>query len=201
MANPTSQTLGAAAGRELAGVIGFFDHPERLIEATAKVRDARYESFDAYTPYPVHGLLDAQGLERSPLPFITFAAGLTGCSLGFLLQYWTSAVSWPINVAGKPLNSLPAFVPVMFECTILFAGLATVGGMFFLNGLPNVKRKAFDPSLTRDRFAIVIEPPQKKKANGPASGSYKPFDEAEVKQFLTQLGAKDVKSVYSEGWF
>ena len=193
---------GIQNGRHPAGVIGYFDDPHSLIEATKKVRDARYKDFDAFTPYPVHGLLDAQGLKRSPLPFVTFAAGLTGCTLGFLLQYWTSAVDWPLIVGGKPFNSWPAFVPVMFECTILFAGLATVGGMFFLNGLPNMSRKAFDTRLTRDRFAILIEAPDKaEKSEKHNSGNYKPFVDTEASDLLKRVGAKEVRSVYSEGWF
>lgn len=187
----------SSTGKQLAGVIGYFDDPNSLIAATEKVRDAKYKDFDAYTPYPVHGLLTAQGLERSSLPFVTFAAGLTGCSLGFLLQYWTSVVDWPLNIAGKPFNSLPAFIPVIFECTILFAGLATVAGMFIINGLPNLKRKAFDPSITRDRFALVIEPSGKPEKDS----KYKPFDESEAQEFLKKTGAKEVRLVYSEGWF
>lgn len=193
--------------RHLAGVIGFFASPQALLKATEKVKNAKYRSFDAFTPFPIHGLDAAQGLKRSALPFVTFAAGLTGCTLGFLLQYWTSAVDWPLIVGGKPFNSWPAFVPVMFECTILFAGLATVGGMFIFNGLPNHHRKAFDSGLTRDRFALVIEAPfvsddaeiaeeQQKKNKG-----FKPFQEAEALDFLRQSGATEVKSVYTEGWF
>ena len=127
MANPQG-------GKQLAGVIGYFEDDHDLIHAMEQVREAKYQYFDAFTPYPVHGLDAAQGLKRSPLPFVTFAAGITGCTLGFLLQYWTSAVDWPINVGGKPMNSWPAFIPVTFECTVLFAGLATVGAMFLLNG-------------------------------------------------------------------
>jgi hypothetical protein len=191
----------SSSDRQLAGVIGFFDDPQSLIAATEKVRDAKYGNFDAYTPFPVHGLLGAQGLARSPLPFVTLAAGITGCTLGFLLQYWTSAVDWPINISGKPFNSLPAFIPVIFECTILFAGLATVAGMFIINNLPNLKRKAFDPSITRDRFALVIEPPSGKKALNESPSGNKAFNETEAQEFLKKTGAKDVRSVYSEGWF
>jgi hypothetical protein len=195
--------------RQLAGVIGFYDDPTSLISATAKVRDARYHRFDAFTPFPVHGLEAAQGLKRSPLPFVTFIAGLTGFSLAFLFQYWTSAVDWPLIIGGKPFNSWPAFVPIMFELTVLFAALSTVGAMFAFNGLPNLKRKAFDPSLTRDKFALLIEAPtpvdqededaverQKRQLKG-----YKEFSEAEVAQFLKAAGAREVRSVYVEGWF
>jgi hypothetical protein len=200
---------GSGNGRHVSGVIGFFDSPEILLEAMRKVRAARYQHFDAFSPYPVHGLEAAQGLRRSPLPFVTFGAALTGCSLGFLLQYWTSAVDWPLNVGGKPFNSWPAFVPVMFECTILFAGLATVAGMFLFNGLPNTRRKIFDPSLTRDRFAIVVEAPVRNEDDedaeeaAPKRGGqiYKDFKESEVQDFLRSAGAREIRSVYTEGWF
>src|SRR4051812_33512415 len=99
---------------KLAGVIGFFDSPKSLLEATRKVRDARYQHFDAYTPYPVHGLEAAAGLKRSPIPYVTLVAGGTGTICAFLLQYWTSAIDWPLVVGGKPFNSWPAFVPIMF---------------------------------------------------------------------------------------
>ena len=200
MANPRNE-------KRLAGVIGFFDHEGDLVTATEKVKNAKYQHFDAFSPYPVHGLDSAQGLKRSPLPLVTFAAGITGCTLGFLLQYWTSAVDWPLNVGGKPFNSWPAFVPVMFELTILFAGLATAGGMFLFNGLPNVKRKIFDPKITRDQFALVIEAnigsedTEAEEHLKEKSKNFKAFVESEAIDFLKNAGAKEVKSVYTEGWF
>ncbi len=196
-------------GKQLAGVMAIFDNPAALLEATKKVRDQKYEIFDVFTPYPVHGLDEAQGLKRSPIPFITFIAALTGCSIGFILQYWTSAVNWPLNVGGKPFNSWPAFVPVMFELTILFAGLSTVASMIILNGLPNISRKVYDSTVTRDRFAIVVETPKHfgrtaedlEENDIVVPKHFKPFQESEVTQFLTSLGAKEVRSVYAEGWF
>ncbi len=192
-------------GKELVGVVGFFDRPSALMDATRKTRDAGWDSFDVYTPYPMHGLEKAQGLRRSPLPWVTFGAGLTGFTCAFLLQYWTSAVSWPVNIGGKPLNSWPAFVPVLFELTVLFAGLATVAGMFILNGLPNLKRKAFDPSITRDRFAVMIEAPPRPRdedeAPKPLKAGVRPFSESDAGSFLKGVGAQDVRAVYAEGWF
>jgi hypothetical protein len=178
------------ANKEIAGVIGYFDEPGALVEAAHKVRSAGVKDFDAFTPYPVHGLESAHGLERSPLPFVTFAAGIVGCVSGFSLQYWTSAVSWPLIVGGKPFNSWPAFIPITFEATILFAGLATAAGMIIINGLPNITRRAFDPKLTRDRFALLIE-----------SKKGEPFNETEAQATLKKFGAKDVQTVYNEGWF
>ena len=190
---------------QLAGVVGFFDDPGTLIQATAKVRDENYQSWDTFTPYPVHGLEHAQGLKRSPLPYVTFVAGLTGGTLGYLLQYWTSAVDWAINVGGKPFHSGPAFIPITFELTVLFAALSTVGAMFFLNGLPNTKKKIVDPSITRDRFAILIEVPPSVDADNEKAvarqARFKKFDESEAKSLLQKLGAKDIRSVNAEGWF
>lgn len=199
---------------ELAGVVGFFDTPGALIEAMKKVREANYESFDAFTPYPIHGLDKIQGLKRSWIPYVTLGAGLTGFMLAIALQYWTSAVDWPLNVGGKPYWSWPAFVPIMFELTVLLAGLCTVGAMFIANGLPNTSKKSFDPNITRDRFALMIDAPKlateeeleemddaelaKYKAR---LAKYKAFTEEEAKTFLKSTGATEVKSVPVQGWF
>ena len=191
-------------GPGLAGVIGYFENTQNLIEAMEKVRDAKWASFDAFSPFPVHGMDEAQGLKRSPIPYVTFAAGLTGFCLAFLLQYWTSVVDWPLIVGGKPFNSWPAFVPIMFELTVLFAGLCTVGAMFLFNRLPNITRKAFDPKLTRDRFAIVIDAPilddEGEPKVAPKKGT-REFDESAAADFLKKVGATDVRTVYHEGWF
>lgn len=203
-----------AKKQKLAGVVGFFDTASALMEATKKVRDANYESFDAFTPYPVHGLEKAQGLKRSPLPFVTLGAALTGFMCAILLQGWTSVIDWPLNVGGKPFWSWPAFVPIFFELTILFAGLCTVGGMFLLNGFPNTKKRAFDNNITRDRFAIMIDAPRLKTQeelndmddNEVARyqarlARHKAFEESEAKEYLNSIGAQEVKSVEERGWF
>lgn len=193
--------------RPLAGVVGFFEQPSQLIHAMTEVRKANYENFDAYTPFPVHGLDAAQGLKRSPLPYVTLIAGIMGCTLAFSFEYWTSVIDWPLIVGGKPFNSWPAFVPIMFELTVLFGGLLTVAAMFALNRLPNIKRKVFDPSITRDRFALAIEAPApvsaeaQEEETAPKVCEYKKFDEAEATEFLKKLGATEVRTVYAEGWF
>ncbi len=207
MGNPVKQP-------KLAGVVGFFDSASSLMEATKKVKAANYESFDCFTPYPVHGLEKAQGLKRSPLPFVTLGAGLTGFMTAMLLQGWTSVIDWPLNVGGKPLWSWPAFVPIFFELTILFAGLCTVGAMFLLNGFPNTKKRAFDNNITRDRFALMIDAPALKSAEElhemddadvvkyqARLAKFKAFEESEAKTYLSSVGAHEVKSVEARGWF
>lgn len=187
----------------VAGVLGFYTDPNQLLKAMPSVRDAGYEIFDAFTPFAVHGLDDAMGLQRSPIPYVTFCAGLVGAAFGFGYQYWTSAVDWAINVGGKPFNSWPAFVPVMFECTILFAGLSTFAAMIFFNKLPNHKQRSFDPALTNDRFAIFIGKPCDSDDDDELArrAKFKPFDESEAKKLLESLGATGVRVVHEEGWF
>jgi hypothetical protein len=179
------------AVKPIAGVIGFFEDPDALMSATIRVRDSSFKDFEVYTPFPVHGLEEAQGLKRSPVPFVTFAAAMTGLSCGFLIQYYTQVVDWPLVYGGKPFFSLPAFIPVMFECTILFSGIITLLAMFYFNGLPNLTKASLCPSLTNDRFAIVIEP----------EGKTKTLKVDEAIQFLTSLGAKDARVVHQRGWF
>lgn len=136
---------------------GVFDDEGFLLEAIRAVRSAGHGIVDVYSPYAVHGLEHAAGFPRSRMHRVAFAFGSLGvlCALG--LQYWTTAVSWPINVGNKPWNSWPAFIPVSFELTVLFAGVGTV--LVFL-GLARLwpGRKAEMPfeGLTDDRFALGV---------------------------------------------
>lgn len=188
--------------KELAGVIGYFNDPADLVKATKQTREARYQYFDVFTPYPIHGMDEAQGIKRSPIPFVTFIAGLTGGLCAFSLEYWTSVVDWPLNVSGKPFNSWPAFIPVTFELTVLFAGLATAASMIIFNCLPNLKKKAYDPRLMNDKFALIIESPDApEEGEAPQKTNFKDFKESEVAEFLKKQGAADVRTVYNEGWF
>ena len=200
--------------KELSGIVGFYNDPHALKAAMVKLRQANYQDFDAFTPYPIHGMDGAQGLKKSWIPFATLGAGMCGLTCAFLLQWWTSARDWPLIVGGKPFNSLPAFIPIMFELTVLFAGLTTVGAMFFANGLPNLKRKSFDASITSDRFALFIGAPgtvgpdihghiddEKVAKVLKETSKYKRFEESEAQNFLKSIGAQEVRSVYTEGWF
>lgn len=164
-----------------SGVAGIFSDEFKTIEAANKMRLAGYKKFDAITPFPVHGMEEAVGIKRSMIPWVTFFAGLLGCSCGLLLQYWTSAVDWPINVGGKPLFSLPAFIPVTFELTILFAALLSVATMFILNGLPKVNPPIIHPDLTSHKFALWVP------------SSEQGYSVEKVEAFLKELGAEEIK--------
>src|SRR5258708_15843952 len=97
------------------GVMGDVDTPEQLIHAVEKVREAGYRRLDAYAPFPVEGLSEALGLKRNMVPMICLLGGLAGGVGGFFFQYWASAITYPMNIGGRPLNSRPAFIPLPFE--------------------------------------------------------------------------------------
>jgi len=139
-------------------LVAAFDEEHALLGAVRALRAGGHPVLDVFGPHPVHGLDDALGLRPSRLPWVCLAFGLLGLAGGFLLQAWTSAVDWPLDVGGKPLLSWPAFVPVAFELTVLFAGLGSVAAFFFVQrrtgrppGVPGVKPRWLD-----DRFAVVV---------------------------------------------
>lgn len=142
-------------------LVAEFETPEQLLAAAEAARHAGYRKMDAYSPFPIHGLSDAIGFSDQKVPWIVFAGGLTGAFAGYSLQWYTSVVDYPLNVGGKPLNSLPAFIPITFEATVLFAALGAVFGMLALNGLPRPYHSIFNtPGFERasqDRFFLAIE--------------------------------------------
>ena len=140
-----------------ARVICTFEREADLIGAAAAARGRGIEIEDAYTPYAVHGLAAAMGLPPSRLPRVTLVLGVFGAVSFLLFQQWASAVSWPINVGGRPWNSLPAFVPVAFETMVLFAGVGTVVAFLVLTGRHPWRRpRVVAPRVTDDRFALVL---------------------------------------------
>jgi ActD protein len=169
------------------GVMAEFDDPSSLVGAAHRAREQGYRRMDAYSPYPIEELHAALGARHTRLPLIVLVGGLVGCAGGFYLQYWVSAVSYPLNVGGKPLVSWPAFVPVTFECTILAAALSAVLGMLALNGLPTPYHPVFNVPrfalASRNRFFLCIEAADPK------------FDLEETRRFLETLNPREVTTV------
>jgi len=130
-------------------------------DALAAVHAARAQGLkivDLYAPYAVHGLDQALGLQRSRLPWVCFWAAVFGAFLKLWFEFWTMVVSWPVNVGGKPWNSLPAFVPVTFEVMVLAAGLSTVFVFFLVERLwPGKPARVPYPGVTDDRFVLLVE--------------------------------------------
>ncbi|MEQ1876003.1 MAG: DUF3341 domain-containing protein [Bdellovibrionia bacterium] len=143
-------------GRNPGGLVAIFTDEKSVLKAAEAVRKAGFTKFDAITPYPVHGMDDAMGLKASWLPWVTFIGGATGCAIAVAFQWWVAAVDWPLIIGGKPYFSLPAFIPITFELTVLFGGLSTVAALFVVCGLPKINPPIIDKSLTDDRFAIFI---------------------------------------------
>ncbi len=145
------------------GVLGIFQSGADLLKAVPRVKEKGFDSLEAYTPYPVHGIDKAIGIKKSKLGILVFIMGTIGAVSAFVFQWWTSAVSYPLRIGGKPYNSWEAWVPAMFEITVLFATFTAGLGMIFIFnklpffGSPILKSKAI-AGTTRDRFALLIQP-------------------------------------------
>jgi len=142
-------------------VLGLFDSADALMHAIPKVKAHNLGQLEAYTPFPIHGIDAALGLRRSPLGGMVLVMGILGALTAFSFQYWISAVDYPIITGGKAPGSWEAFVPIMFEVTVLFATFTAGLGMLLLNKLPYfghpvLQSKAIK-SITRDRFALAVE--------------------------------------------
>ncbi len=178
----------AMKDRAVVGMIGLFDDPDELIAAAERVRDAGYRKWDCHTPYPVHGLDDAMGLKPSPMPYICLGAGAVGASAAMLMQWWMSAVDYPVRIGGKPLFSWPAFVPITFELFVLFAALATMGGMIALCKLGRWASPLHDngvmQEVTTNRLGVVLD------------AADEAFTEAEARRMLEEAGCRDVRPLY-----
>jgi len=139
-------------------LLAIFDCEEKLLKSAEKARDKNMEMYDVYTPFPVHGLDDAMGIKRSFLPYVTFVAGAVGLGAALVLQIWTSAVDWPTIIGGKPFISLPAFIPITFEVTVLFAAHSTVAAFLVYNKLfPGKKAMIMHPEQTCNKFVMAFE--------------------------------------------
>src|SRR3954467_9758735 len=171
----------------LYGLMAEFDTPTALVNAAHGAHQAGYRKMGGYSPYPTEELHEALEFHDARLPLIVLIGGLIGCVGGYLLQYWISAVAYPVNVGGRPLHSWPAFIPVTFECTILAAALSAVLGMLALNGLPMPFHPVFNVPrfglATRDRFFLCIEAADRQ------------FDIEATRRFLESLGAREVTVV------
>ncbi len=175
------------AEQKVWGLLAEFETPQKIYTACEGVRDEGYRHWDAHTPFPVHNLDKAMGVPASKVPWIVLAMALFGGTVGFTLQWWTTAVDYPVMIAGKPFVSWPAWVPVTFELTILLGAFGAVFGMFGLNRLPTFYHPVFHSerfaAATDDKFFISIE------ARDPL------YDTKKTKKLLQKLGATNVEEL------
>jgi hypothetical protein len=170
------------------GLLAEFNTPQAMVKATIAARDAGYRRMECYTPYPVEEAATALDVHRNRVPLMTLMGGIMGLTTAFLMQTWMSAISYPVNIAGRPLFSWPAFIIPAYEWTILFAGLSAAFGMLALNGLPQPYHPLFNApnfrvGATDDKFFLCLE------ATDPQ------FDLGETRAFLEQFRAVSVVEV------
>jgi hypothetical protein len=176
-----------AGGRH--GLLAEYRSAQELVDAAHRVHGAGYRHFDAYTPYPIEALNEiVADHHHSKVPLVCLTGGVLGALGGLALTWWTSAVEYPLNVGGKPYNSWPAFIPVIFECTVLLASFSAGLGMLALNRLPEPYHpvfnvEAFRAHASRDGYFLCIE------ATDPA------YDEWAARRLLGETGAREVHDV------
>jgi hypothetical protein len=142
------------------GVVAEFGGPGELVKAAQAVRQRGYSKFEAYSPYPLNELDDiVPGMNL--VPFMVFGGGVLGALTAWFMQYYIAAIDFPINVGGRPLFSWPAFIPITFELTVLFAACAAFFGMLWLCGLPLLHHPIFNLKeigrASKDRFFLCVE--------------------------------------------
>ena len=175
---------------KMHGVTAEFDSVDTLLAACRRVRDAGYTKTDAYTPFAVHGIDTALGIRPTALPWIVLGGGIVGALGGLGMEIWMNSIDYPYIISDKPFVSLPAFIPVSYELTILLASFGAFFGMLALNKLPRFSNPMFtNPRFDRatdDRFFLYID------AADPR------FDLAGVQQLLGDMGALEVASVFDD---
>lgn len=171
-------------------VVGCFDDEAVLFPAVKKVRNAGYKIQDVYTPFPVHGLDHALGMRETSLHTAGFIYGITGTTTAVSCMAWVFTKDWPMNIGGKPNFALPAFIPIIFELTVLFAAVGMVLTFCYLCQLaPFVKHHHFHPRATDDLFVMAIECSDKTNID-------------DLQAFLTSAGAVEVDyQVAESGWW
>lgn len=162
-------------------VLGVFAHVDTTVRALEDLRAKGYHDLTVYTPVPIHEIEDVLERDRpvSRVRLFTLIGGLVGTASGFLLTIWSSLV-WGLWVGGKPAASVPPYVVIAFELTILFGGIATVIGMVTLGRLPKLRPSpTYDPRFSNDRFGVAVH-------FGPGRGE-------SVRDILKSAGAEEVR--------
>lgn len=172
-------------------VVACFDDEEILFPAVKKVRNAGYKIQDVYTPFPVHGLDHALGMRETSLHTAGFIYGILGTTTAVTGMGWVFTKDWPMNIGGKPNFALPAFIPIIFELTVLFAAVGMFITFCYLCQLaPFIKKHHFHPRATDDLFVMAIECTEKTNVE-------------DLKGFMQNAGAIEVNYQVAEAdwWF
>ncbi len=166
-----------------------FDSAKELVAAAHKTHEAGYQKIDAYSPFPIEGLAEAIGFHKNNVALIVLIGGLIGGISAYALQYWVAAITYPVNIGGRPFHSWPSFIIVTFELTILFAGLSAAVGMIALNGLPMPYHPVFNvpefAKASENKFFLIVFSSDPK------------YDAASTRSFLAGLAPRMIAEVPS----
>lgn len=160
-------------------IYGLYDDEQDLLRAVKKANDKHLEIMDVFSPFPVHGLDPLLGLEESRLHIAGFVYGMLGTLTAFLGMSWIFTKDWPVIFGGKPYWSVPAFIPIVFELTVLFASIGMVVSFYIVCGLgPGVVNTHLDPRITDDKFCLAFDESE--------------VNSADVELFLRESGASEI---------
>jgi len=180
------------SGHKVYAMAAEFPSAAALYEAAKQVRDAGFKRWDVYSPFPIHGMDDAMGLKKSWLSAVVLIGGISGLLTAAIMEFGPSSFLYPLTVHGKPTNffTVPAFFPIMFELTVLFAAFASFFAWQLMNGLPRWHHPIFNwerfSRATNDGFFLVIE------ARDPR------FTENETRDLLEKSGGQHITIVHDE---
>ncbi|UCS95393.1 DUF3341 domain-containing protein [Echinicola marina] len=170
--------------RDTNFILGIYEDEDVLKDAVTKVRESGVKIHEVFTPYPVHGLEDVLGYNRSKLPIAAFLFGLLGTCLALTMQLLMMSVDWPMIIGGKDFAPLPDFIPVTFELTVLLASFGMVGVFMISSDLkPWAQPRIFDLRSTDDKHVMAIDIAN--NAN---------IEEAKIKELLQSSGASEVNN-------
>lgn len=163
---------------------GLYDDEEILLDAVREANKDHLDIMDVFTPFPVHGLDPLLGLEESRLHITGFVYGLMGTLTAFLGMTWVFTRDWPIVFGGKPYWSVPAFIPITFELTVLFASVGMVVTFYTICGMaPGITNPTLDDRITDDKFCIAFD------ANNASDDKIN-----QLKSFLSRTGASEINT-------
>jgi len=162
-------------------ILGVYSDPDEVVSAVKKIRSNKIKVHEVYSPFAIHGIDDALGYKRSRLPIAAFLFGMLGTLLALTMQFWMMGIDWPMIIGGKNFASLPPFIPVTFELTVLISALGMVGVFMVASDLkPYKKVKLMDIRITDDKHVIAVD----LGANNGAS--------EEIKKLFKETGAEEV---------
>jgi hypothetical protein len=137
-------------------ISAYYEDEEDLLTGIKKMQENNVEVLDAFTPFPVHGLDKILGIRRSWLPKVGFIGGTIGALFGFFFQMWVFTEGYQMSIGGKPLMAIPSFIPVTFECAVLFAAFSMVFAFFIRSKLGlGAENKIYDVKSTDNHFVVV----------------------------------------------